>query len=472
LVLRRLALPLVLTSLLLWSRPGTAAAQEPPEPPRPVQIHVVQPGENLFRIALQYDVTLETIQVANGLADPSLISIGQALVIPLGDNTTISPVVADVAFGESLAAAAARHGLSQEALGAANAIVNPALSYAGQHLTLPEPTHPAIDAPLQVIYPVERETLLQLAFRAGQNVVSIMLLNDLSHESVRLSGRPLAALAQDETSENAPSQLPFPWRAISLHPLPLVNGHTGGLHVETTVPGTLRATFMGGDLRVMSNGTIHETLMSLHRYAAPGLYPLGLVFEAEDGATGHYAQNVVITAGDYTSENLNLSPAVSLLLDPELLREESLYVSAIVSGYTPERYWSGLFLLPTMDDVTSGYGTIRSYNDGPPSDYHAGVDFGCPSGTPVYSPANGIVVEAGALEVRGNVVIIDHGMGVYTGYWHQSEILVEPGRVVAAGQEIGRVGSTGLSTAAHLHWEMWVNGIQVDPLQWVRESFP
>jgi murein DD-endopeptidase MepM/ murein hydrolase activator NlpD len=68
--------------------------------------------------------------------------------------------------------------------------------------------------------------------------------------------------------------------------------------------------------------------------------------------------------------------------------------------------------------------------------------------------------------------VLDHGWGVYSGFWHQSTILVEAGGAVATGQQIGTIGSTGLSTASHLHWEMWVNGNQVDPLQWVREAFP
>jgi murein DD-endopeptidase MepM/ murein hydrolase activator NlpD len=84
----------------------------------------------------------------------------------------------------------------------------------------------------------------------------------------------------------------------------------------------------------------------------------------------------------------------------------------------------------------------------------------------------GVVILAENLPVRGNATIIDHGWGVITGYWHQSEIYVAVGDVVAPGQTIGVVGSTGRSTGPHLHWEMWVGGVQVDPMQWVQQSFP
>jgi murein DD-endopeptidase MepM/ murein hydrolase activator NlpD len=87
----------------------------------------------------------------------------------------------------------------------------------------------------------------------------------------------------------------------------------------------------------------------------------------------------------------------------------------------------------------------------------------------VYCPAPGKVVLAETLQVRGNVVIVDHGRGVMSGFWHLSQINVKSGDEVWAGQVVGLVGSTGLSTGAHLHWEMRVNGVPVDPLQWARE---
>jgi murein DD-endopeptidase MepM/ murein hydrolase activator NlpD len=68
--------------------------------------------------------------------------------------------------------------------------------------------------------------------------------------------------------------------------------------------------------------------------------------------------------------------------------------------------------------------------------------------------------------------MIDHGWGVYSGFWHQSEFKVQVGDMVDAGQIIGLVGDTGRSTGAHLHWELWVNGVQVDPLDWLQQEYP
>jgi murein DD-endopeptidase MepM/ murein hydrolase activator NlpD len=87
------------------------------------------------------------------------------------------------------------------------------------------------------------------------------------------------------------------------------------------------------------------------------------------------------------------------------------------------------------------------------------------------APAAGTVVLAELLPIRGNTVIIDHGWGVYTGYWHNSELFVTAGQFVQRGDPISSLGNTGLSTGAHLHWEMWVGGVQVDPLQWLTHTF-
>jgi murein DD-endopeptidase MepM/ murein hydrolase activator NlpD len=78
-------------------------------------------------------------------------------------------------------------------------------------------------------------------------------------------------------------------------------------------------------------------------------------------------------------------------------------------------------------------------------------------------------VLAEPLQIRGNAVIVDHGRGVMTGYWHLSQIDVTVGQHLDRGDLLGHVGNTGLSTGAHLHWELRVLGVQVDPLQWVRD---
>jgi murein DD-endopeptidase MepM/ murein hydrolase activator NlpD len=94
------------------------------------------------------------------------------------------------------------------------------------------------------------------------------------------------------------------------------------------------------------------------------------------------------------------------------------------------------------------------------------------AGVPVYAPARGKVVFAALTQVRGNMTVIDHGVGVFSAYFHQSEIDVQVGQMVEPGTLIGKVGTTGLSTGPHLHWSLFVNGEYVDPLEWTRRVIP
>jgi murein DD-endopeptidase MepM/ murein hydrolase activator NlpD len=110
---------------------------------------------------------------------------------------------------------------------------------------------------------------------------------------------------------------------------------------------------------------------------------------------------------------------------------------------------------------------LRSYNDGPYDVYHSGVDYALPVGAPVQAPAGGRVIFADTLRLRGNVVIVDHGRGVMTAYFHLDRIDVTVGQQVAAGESLGAVGNTGLSSGPHLHWDLRVNGVPVDsPDDW------
>ncbi len=99
---------------------------------------------------------------------------------------------------------------------------------------------------------------------------------------------------------------------------------------------------------------------------------------------------------------------------------------------------------------------------------HAGMDFGAPTGTPIRSPANGAVSFASYAGGAGNMVIVDHGNNVRTRFLHLDEISVKPGQSVTTGTLLGKVGTTGLSTGPHLHYEAYVNGEPQDPMKFIR----
>jgi hypothetical protein len=158
--------------------------------------------------------------------------------------------------------------------------------------------------------------------------------------------------------------------------------------------------------------------------------------------------------------------------DPAVIVAEQQRLNAIYAGVTDRKWWSPwrLPLDPANSWLTGRFGEQRSINGGPVGGHHGGTDLGALPGTPVLATNDGRVVLAELLAVRGNMVIIDHGGGVFSGYAHMSSLAVSVGDLVAGGQVVGAVGSTGLSTAAHLHWEMSVMGVLVDGLRWLDGS--
>ena len=121
------------------------------------------------------------------------------------------------------------------------------------------------------------------------------------------------------------------------------------------------------------------------------------------------------------------------------------------------------FVWPVKGRISEIFGVKRIYNQGIKSWFHGGIDIAALGGTPIISPADGCVVLTEPFTAHGNTVLIDHGYGVITAYLHLRKILVKNGEMVKRGGIIGEVGTTGSSTGNHLHFQINVNGIKVDP---------
>ncbi len=154
------------------------------------------------------------------------------------------------------------------------------------------------------------------------------------------------------------------------------------------------------------------------------------------------------------------------------IRKENRLLRKIFKIYTPKIYTEHRMFKPLKRLIVSTpFGAKRIIN-GKKRSYHWGTDFKGKKGDPVFASLTGRVVLARELFYTGNTVVINHGLGLYTLYAHLSKIKVKEGEYVKAGQTIGLVGSTGRSTAPHLHFGVYINDIKVDPMIALKKYLP
>jgi murein DD-endopeptidase MepM/ murein hydrolase activator NlpD len=462
-----------------------------------LSIHVVQRGETLYRIAMEYGLPVTELAQLNGIQNVANIQVGQRLLVPVlpGHVTMQAAAFSHVVQpGETLRSIAELYNIETATLAELNSIDNPDAIYVGQALSVqiaPQsaPAQPvdapavvaeegvasqpsAIEEPDSLIYVVQRgESLFQIATGYGLTVNDLVQANNLVDPTRIYPGQQLVIPGVEVPS--LAFDLPDPVSALKVMPQTLIEGQTVRFQVTTTVPATVQGYFLGYQMTSLSEqgDTFHTMLQGIPLFTEAGVYPLELDVTDNTGKTQRFTANLQVTAGVYGQETITLLADRGGLLDPVLDQSETDLVARIMSPVNTPRLFDGPMSLPAAATVISRFGTRRSYNGGPFDRYHAGTDFAGVPGTPIMATAPGRVVLVDALNVRGNATIIDHGGGVYTGYWHQTDQYVSLGDMVETRQVIGTIGSTGRVTGAHLHWEVWVGGVPVDPMQWVRQSF-
>ena len=459
-----------LFGLLLWATPsGVLAAPamsamgQSAGPPQEI-IHVVQPGETLFRIAERYGSSVEAVAHANGLTDPTKIYVGQQLTIPgmtsgLAYGRLASYVVQP---GDSLAWIARRYATTWQELAAVNEFVSPSVLRAGRVLRVPaRDWEGGPSGGLHIAG--EGDTLHRIALRYDVSLWALIGANEGQHPGLIYPGMPLLVPG------NGAGRLPSPFETAAVESLPAEPGESLVFVVRMRDDASLSGELFERRIRFAELNDVYYGLAGVHVFAEPGLYEATLRAETADGGVTEIAVDVVVEAGSYGYERIEAPPS---LLDPAVVAAEKERLDALRPTFTTERAWTGIFEPPCPGTISSYFGTRRAYNEGPYTSYHGGVDLRGATGTPVRAPAAGRVMLTDTFAVRGGALVLDHGWGVLTGYWHLSSIEVEVGEMVEQGKVVARVGNTGLSTGSHLHWEMWVGGVNVNPLQWLDAFYP
>lgn len=196
-------------------------------------------------------------------------------------------------------------------------------------------------------------------------------------------------------------------------------------------------------------------------FQKPGAYPLTI--QDPNGPTV-FTANINVQDAHYRTQNVSVSKSTAGL-QPEPGELEA--VQKLKDALTSARLWEEPFISPTIDCQNSPFGVKRYHNAKATGDYHKGVDLRSPAGRPVKATNGGKVQIARMYRLHGGTVGIDHGQGIGSIYIHMSSIKVKPGDVVKKGDTVGTVGSTGFATGPHLHWGMYVNGLPINPNQWI-----
>lgn len=433
-------------------------------------VYIVQAGDTLWDIAARFGVTLDELINANSIVDGSTLKEGDRLRIPGLEGVEGVLTTQNVPLGESLRSLSRASGTPAEMLVRLNHLTSPQEIYAGMSLIIPqkEQANPIG----QRANLASGQSLLELAIMHN---TSPWVLTTANHLPGSLAAMPGDVLRTPGEASPGPGALPETITGLEVNNMPFTQGQTGVF----TVTATLEASFSGflGEypLHFFNDGKGNfVALQGIHAMQEPGNYPLTIQGSLADGTTFGFTQLVNIQAGNFPFDPpLTVDPST---VDPAVTAPENQLWSDLTAPATPNKLWQGSFTLPApaafIDCYTSWYGDRRSYNDSPYDYFHTGLDLCTGAGTEIYAAAPGRVVFADTLTVRGNAVVIDHGWGVYTAYMHLSELKVSVGESVTSGQLIGISGGTGRVAGPHLHWEVIVGGVQVEPEDWLAYSYP
>lgn len=206
-------------------------------------------------------------------------------------------------------------------------------------------------------------------------------------------------------------------------------------------------------------------LLGVDIKTSSGQFPIELISVSKLGELQLQTLSLEVAQKDRGVSRITLPPEMVTPKGVELLaridRERLMLTDIFKQDSGP--LLADLFRRPVPDPVNSPFGKKRVLN-GLPRAPHSGVDFRSPSGRLVRTPSRGDVVFSGDLYYTGRTVILDHGAGLYSLYAHLSKPLCSPGQRLEPGQPLGKVGSTGRSTGAHLHWTVRLREIRIDPM--------
>ena len=233
----------------------------------------------------------------------------------------------------------------------------------------------------------------------------------------------------------------------------------GGLSIGTAPAGTVSIALDGRALPIAADGRF---LLGFDRDSPAHVR---LTARLADGR--RLEEILFVTRRAWRIESVNMArPSSGPTPEYLRLREGELARIAAARAQRSEMSgWLQSFIWPARGRISGVFGSQRIYRGGIPAAYHSGADVAAGAGAIVVAPADGVVTLAPppSFSLEGNLVIVDHGMGLTSAFLHLASVSVRPGQAVRQGQPVGTVGATGRATGPHLHWSLVWNGARIDP---------
>lgn len=362
--------------------------------------------------------------------------------------------------GDTWLALSWRYGIAQKTLRSAYAHPNPQRQPAiGSTLLLPDTGKEFTGQILRV----DEGGLLATAVTHNISPWQLAQLNGLPHPYTPILYRPLFIPG----GTAPPRELPVGFTSLEMSHTTPQPGWGLAFRGQTSQPITITAQLDGMAFDCFGNGRNQIALIGIDDFYANRQPTLTIQPTGQPA----WSQPWLFVDGSWTYNQITLTGEAAAITQEQIAAERARLFE-IWEQDSPTPQWAASFRLPITNylEITSLYGARRSYNGGPYRTSHEGVDFAAYGGTAVTAPTAGTIVIAEPLTVRGNAVIIDHGLGIYSGYYHLSSINVAVGDWVEPGQQVGGVGTTGFSTGNHLHWDFLVAGQWVDALAWQEQD--
>ena len=229
----------------------------------------------------------------------------------------------------------------------------------------------------------------------------------------------------------------------------------------------VKGRFLDQDFECYKSGSDFRGIVGIPIGQKPGHYDLSISITEGEGSVVEINKRMKVWSTKFPFSRFWLRPAKKKLMVQELINKEWAQIEKSLWVEEPEQLWQGRFVLPANGKISQGFGHRQIIN-GKRGGNHRGVDIAVPNGTEIRAPNRGKVVFAKRLKAFGGTMVLDHGQGIHTIYFHLSKIIAMVGQEVKKGEIMALSGDSGISSAPHLHWGMSVHNLRVDPLQWVK----